>query len=376
MTNNSFFNEYSFFNESTETSLVKTEIVAKYFWAWAKVIIPQAKKRKTNIAYIDLFSGPGRYQDGSKSTPLLILERAIADQDMREKLITIFNDKNSDHTESLQQAIKSLENIETLKYPPQISNTEVGEELVQLLQKISDMPKLFFIDPWGYKGISSELIRSVIKDWGCDCILFFNYNRINMGLGNQKVEKHMKALFGEQIFNQLQEEIKIMDPHKRELIIIENISQEFKNIGGKYVLPFRFRNAKGKKTSHHLIFISKHILGYSIMKEIMAKESSSSEQGVPAFEYNPATKNQPLLFELFRPLDDLENMLLNDFAGQKIQMIDIYEQHHVDKRYIKKNYKDTLLKLEAEGKITVKPSASERRKNTFGDKVEVIFPYT
>ena len=51
MTNNSFF------NESTETSLVKAEIVAKYFWAWAKVIIPQAKKRKTNIAYIDFFLG-------------------------------------------------------------------------------------------------------------------------------------------------------------------------------------------------------------------------------------------------------------------------------------------------------------------------------
>ena len=42
MTNNSFF------NESTETSLVKAEIVAKYFWAWAKVIIPRAKKRKKN----------------------------------------------------------------------------------------------------------------------------------------------------------------------------------------------------------------------------------------------------------------------------------------------------------------------------------------
>ena len=150
-----------------------------------------------------------------------------------------------------------------------------------------------------------------------------------MGLGNQKVEKHMKALFGEQRFNQLQEEIKRMKPHERELIIIENISQELKNIGGEYVLPFRFIDAKKRKTSHHLIFISKHILGYSIMKEIMAKESSSSEQGVPAFEYNPATKNQPLLFELFRPLDDLENMLLNDFAGQKIQMIDILSLIHI-----------------------------------------------
>ncbi|NES77962.1 MAG: three-Cys-motif partner protein TcmP [Okeania sp. SIO1H6] len=361
-----------FFDESRETSLVKAEIVAKYFWAWAKVIIPQAKKWGKDIAYIDLFSGPGRYQDGSKSTPLLILERAIADEDMRERLITIFNDKNSDNTDSLQQAINSLENIETLKYQPRIFNTEVGEEVVQAFQQISLVPTLFFIDPWGYKGISRELIGSVIKDWGCDCIFFFNYNRINMGLGNQAVEKHMKALFSEQRFNQLKKELKEMQPYERELNIIENISQELKNIGSGYVLPFCFKNVEGTRTSHHLIFISKHIRGYSIMKEIMAKESSSSEQGVPIFEYNPATKYQPLLFELSRPLDELENMLLNEFSGQTITMIDIYNQHHVGKRYIKKNYKDALIKLETKSQIIAEPS--KRKKNTFGDKVKVIFP--
>lgn len=363
MTNNSFFDEFR------ETSLVKAEIVAKYFWAWAKVIISQAKKKGTNIAYIDLFSGPGYYQDGSKSTPLLILERAIADVDMRERLITIFNDKNSDNTDALQQAINSLPNIKILKHKPQVLNTEVGAEIVQAFQNI---PTLFFIDPWGYKGISRELISSVIKDWGCDCILFFNYNRINMGLENQAVEKHMKALFSEQRFNELKKQLPGMKPHERQLTIIENISQALKNIGGEYVLPFSFQSAKRTRTSHYLIFISKHILGYSIMKEIMAKESSSSEQGVPIFEYNPATKYQPLLFELSRPLDELENMLLNQFAGQTITMIDIYNQHHVGKRYIKKNYKDTLLKLEGQGKITTEPS--KRRKNTFGDKIKVIFP--
>jgi hypothetical protein len=108
------------------------------------------------------------------------------------------------------------------------------------------------------------------------------------------------------------------------------------------------------------------------MKEIMSKESSSSEKGVPAFEYSPATKYQPLLFELSRPLDDLENILLNNFAGQKIKMIDIYNQHYVDKPYFKKNYKDILIKLEAERQITANPSKG--RKNSFGNTVEVIFP--
>ena len=79
-----------FFVESTEQSQVKTAIVAKYFWAWAKVIMPTAKKHGGKIAYLDLFAGPGRYEDGTKSTPLLIIEQAIQDTNMRSMLVTVF----------------------------------------------------------------------------------------------------------------------------------------------------------------------------------------------------------------------------------------------------------------------------------------------
>ncbi len=74
--------DQNFFEESRDQSIVKATIVSKYFWAWAKVIIPTAKAHGGNIAYLDLFAGPGRYQDGTKSTPLLILQQAIADPDM------------------------------------------------------------------------------------------------------------------------------------------------------------------------------------------------------------------------------------------------------------------------------------------------------
>jgi hypothetical protein len=73
----------NFFDESREQSLVKATIVSKYFWAWAKVIISTVNKRQGGkIAYIDLFAGPGRYKDGTKSTPLLVLEKAIQDPDL------------------------------------------------------------------------------------------------------------------------------------------------------------------------------------------------------------------------------------------------------------------------------------------------------
>jgi len=367
----------SFFDESTDNSLVKAEIVAKYFWAWAKVIIPTAKKLSNKIAYIDLFSGPGRYKDGSKSTPLLILERAMADPDMSQMLVTLFNDKDSNNTQSLQQAIESIPDISRLTHKPILLNKEVGEEIVQAIKQINKIPTLFFIDPWGYKGLSLALIGSVIKDWGCDCIFFFNYNRVNMGLPNSYVDKHMDSLFGQERANALREQLKLKKPYERELVIVEGISQALKDIGGNYVLPFCFKTDTGTRTSHHLIFVSKNVRGYSIMKEIMAKESSSTEQGVPLFEYNSATQYQPLLFELSRPLDDLENMLLDEFAGQTLTMEEIYNRHNVGKRYISKNYKEALRKLEQQGKIIADRPASKRRKYkgeiTFGEKVTVTF---
>ena len=74
----------------------------------------------------------------------------------------------------------------------------MGEEIVKMFEEMSLVPTLFFVDPWGYKGLSLRLVNSVLKDWGCDCIFFFNYNRINMGLSNPFVKEHMNALFGEE----------------------------------------------------------------------------------------------------------------------------------------------------------------------------------
>lgn len=111
------------------------------------------------------------------------------------------------------------------------------------------------------------------------------------------------------------------------------------------------------------------------MKEIMAEESTDSEQGVPSFEYNPwATDQQPLLFQYSRPLDDLAGMLLADFAGNALTMKQIFDQHNVGTPYISRNYKDILIKLEADGEIQTNPPSDKRRKGTFGDKVKVMFP--
>jgi three-Cys-motif partner protein len=368
----------SFFSETTDQSEVKRSIIQKYFSAWSKVVIPTVKSHDNKIAYIDLFAGPGRYDDGKKSTPILILEKAIQDDDLRNMLVTLFNDKNENYSSALENAINEIPNIEKLKYKPKVYNNEIGEEIVKMFEKMKLVPTLFFVDPWGYKGLSLRLVNSVLKDWGCDCIFFFNYNRINMGLGNEFVVEHMNSLFGEKRANALRVKISEYCPEKREFAIVEELVLALKELGGNYVLPFCFKAESGKRTTHHLIFVSKHFKGYGIMKDIMAKESSSADQGVPSFVYNPADINFPNLFEYTRPLDDLAEMLIKEYAGKTIKMKDIYLDHSVGKRYISRNYKSVLCKLEKEGKIVANPPAENRRKIkgevSFSDDVIVKFP--
>jgi len=363
-----------FFEESKEQSLVKSAIVSKYFWAWAKVIMSQVKRGGKKIAYIDLFAGPGRYTDGTKSTPLLVLEQAINDPDMCQMLVTLFNDKDEDSSSSLERAIQELPGVERLKYKPTVMNKEVGTEMVKLFEQMKLVPTLFFVDPWGYKGLSLQLVNAVVKDWACECIFFFNYNRINMGLNNEFVEEHMNALFGQERADALRSKLETLSAADRELMIVEELCKALNPTNDRFVLPFRFRDERGTRTSHHLIFVSKHFLGYHIMKGVMARESSKQEQGVATFEYSPADKKYRLLFEMSRPLDDLESMLLNDCAGESLTFKELYETHSVNKPYIDSNYKQALVKLEKAGKITAEKPGKKRRSGTFADDVVITFP--
>jgi len=234
------------------------------------------------------------------------------------------------------------------------------------------VPTFSFIDPFGYKGLSLGLVQGVIKDWGCDCVFFFNYNRINAGISNPVVDQHIDALFGPSRASNLREVLPGRSPEQREALILEHLALAIRELGGKYILPFRFRNTTGTRSTHHLIFVSKHVRGYEIMKGIMAKASSTKDQGVPSFEYSPADASTPLLFSLSRPLDGLTDDLLERYAGRTMTMLQVYADHQVDTPFIKKNYKDALLTLEAERRIIAEPAL--RRKGTFGDTVKVTFP--
>jgi hypothetical protein len=156
-------------------------------------------------------------------------------------------------------------------------------------------------------------------------------------------------------------------------MVLEELSNALIEMGGEFVLPFRFKNEKGRLT-HHLVFVSKNFKGYEVMKGIMSKESSTEDQGVASFAYSPADESMPLLFELQRPIDDLGQMLQEEFAGCTMGVGQIYRQHSVGRPYLLKHYQEVLKALEKSGSIVVSDPQNKRRpKNTLAPRLNVTF---
>src|SRR5215831_12263834 len=132
-----------FFAESAPQSRIKARIVAQYFAVWAKVIVPATRQwGGTRIGYFDLYAGPGRYTDGTKSTPLMVLETAVADAALSSMLVSIFNDAAEEHATTLEAEIRRLPGIEKLKHQPQIVTSEVGDAMAEMFDKIRLIPSL------------------------------------------------------------------------------------------------------------------------------------------------------------------------------------------------------------------------------------------
>jgi hypothetical protein len=290
----------------------------------------------------------------------------------------MFNDKDYEYAERLRDVINAVPEIENLAHQPQVSNTAVGSEMADILRSTRRVPTLFFIDPWGYKGLSLELIGSAIRNWGCDCIFFFNYNRVNPGISNPSVIGLMNDLFGPGRADRLRDKVRGQSPDGRQSIIINELAEALREVGGRFVLPFEFRSSYGQRTSHYIIFVSKNFLGYHLMKEVMSK-LTSDEGEVRSFEYTPVKSPQlRLLFDLAAPfsITALKENLLGSFAGETLSARTVYERCSVDTPYTLKNVKDAIKELEADGEVTVDIPAEKRRRRgevTLADGRSVTF---
>jgi hypothetical protein len=95
----------------------------------------------------------------------------------------------------------------------------------------------------------------------------------------------------------------------------------------------------------------------------------------PTQKDGPRQEQQGFLFAVPGPLDDLEEMLLTEFAGRELTVREVFDEHNVGKRYTERNYKDALKKLIAAGTVsTIIPPGKKLIAGRLPDWCIVKFP--
>lgn len=348
---------------------IKSQIVVKYFTAWSRIV----RRRRSRLIYLDLFAGRGAHDSGDLSTAMQVIEKASEDPFLCANLIAILNDRKRSHTMNIDAVLSARGLKEKFAKGISIRNFAVDTLTPLYLEDISPGATFCLIDPHGFKGVTLKLIEVVIRNWGCDCVVFFSTSGINRNITLKPSTRHLKDLFTAQHYATVLEKYQQGD-ESGEMIALNQFRIACQEIGAKYFLPFQMNFDKTDRISHHLIFLSKHWLGFSIMKDVMA-DYSRKQDFIPLYICRDAEETQ-CTFGIGGLMDQLEARLTRDFQGCELSVLRICENiHERGLLFTTKNVKDALVKLADEQSILVSAVGGRTRKpGTMGDKCRIRFP--
>jgi three-Cys-motif partner protein len=348
-----------FFKNQSESSRIKANIVAEYFPQYSRILLryPQAE-----IRYVDLFSGPGIYEDGKYSTPILVAQQCAADSNLREKVRLVFNDKK--YGNALKENFEKIFRPDTFTKQPRFANKTVGSDkdihnyLSKPAQKKNPTPTLLFFDPWGYKDIDTEILAKFLENWGNELFLFFNIKRINAAIQNGKFEALMRLLFPIS-FEKIRHSSKYSSTvYERLSLIIENIANEFQMLckGTLYHTAFKFKEEDNRATSHFIIHFTKHPKGYALVKQIYYDfdniGATLEKDGVYTFDAKEMGSSKLQFADMNVEIlaDDLERQ----FKGRELSARQVFDIHQTDNKFCASHYAKTLRKMVKDGKVIAK----------------------
>lgn len=354
--------ENQFFEKQTMSSWVKASIVSEYFPKYCVIIV--SKHKPKCLRYIDLFAGPGKYEDGKPSTPLMIAQKCYQNENLRDSVRFIFNDmKYRDQLEAnfLKEFPKG-----SFRHIPFFADRVVGEndKVDKFLEKnthegkYNEYPSLLFIDPFGYKGIRTKVLAEFLKNWGNEIFIFLNTKRIHAALENNKFESLMMELFPTS-YNVIKQDRKYKSTVAERLqLIIDNLGREFQKIlpGTVYYTAFKFQEEDIDTTSHFIVHLTKSSRGFDLIKMIYNDFANVGTvfDGVNTYTFDVKQFNNPGI-ELFdmkeQNIDNLKNKLYQAYTGKTLSAYDLFEEHQITGKYCRSHYAQALRKLCSENKL-------------------------
>lgn len=361
----------NFFDQQKANSRIKARIVSEYFPHYCQIIA--SKHMPERFGYFDLFAGPGVYEDGQESTPILLARNCHRMEFLRQRLWMVFNDAY--WSEKLKENFEKHFSPTDFGYRPHFGHSMVGEEpeIDKFLRKswmkqnqngriYNECPSVLFIDPFGYKAIHTDVLTDFMKSWGNEVFIFINSKRINAALENSKFEEDLRNLLPTTF-----EQVKVDIRTKRTLgerlqVIINGIGEEFKRkFGHVFYTAFKFEEEDINTTSHFILHITKGPKGYELIKQIYndfdnVGAAFDAESNTYTFDAKMDNRPPSMFEEELRqaPIDTLAEELWKKYANQTISAQKLFDDEQKETKFCRMHYAMALRSLYSKGALQSK----------------------
>lgn len=144
-----------FFRERRAAAVFKHGILSRYTVVFAsKAGSTTAGNR---VVFLDGYAGPGRYEDGSDGSPLLLAQSAEFVGSYRD-VRGVFVESNVEHFANLQLVLGELGDPRFRALPGSID-----EHLTQILAQAGDAALFAFLDPFGAALARSRIVEDLLR---------------------------------------------------------------------------------------------------------------------------------------------------------------------------------------------------------------------
>jgi three-Cys-motif partner protein len=374
-------NSNEFFAELKEWSERKLKILEKYLDPFVKIL--GSTRTGGQVYYVDAFAGAGIYEDGSLGSAIRAAElaRQYRSENKSYQLECI-------NVEADRQSFQNLQE-NTQKYEDLVLNLfgTFSENAEQILYQISDSPALFFLDPFGVKGINWRTLKRIIhRNAVTDLWIRFDHTAVrrldgtfgSTHAGASKTFRILCDTYGIQDRAELHSLLSGQDAEARKQNAInlytKRLSRELsaaRNKGFAAAYPIRSIVEQDK---YFLVFATGHPRGAIIASELVCGMEETYQRELE--EYKATQPRQLSLFEKQKPtkeeiFQDKVTCLADDIwslcRGQYLSRVEVYERI-LPKWFGKlrsKHITSALKKLLADNRIVKSTGAPSDRKTYF-----------
>jgi three-Cys-motif partner protein len=294
----------------------------------------------------------GEHVDGS---PVIAVKagKEFVSKHPEKKLGVILVEEDPDHFAQLQSCLaKTAPHPENLQVVTKSANSRdyIPSVITGLRKRKS--PSFFLVDPYGHP-LSISVMNDILALPKSELLINLMWFRINMDMANEAVQHHITELFGD-------DDWKIQGFLSRHGAEKEEHFLEYfcRRLSAEFILPFRIRydaqedRMSGNRTKYYLIHASNNLKAVQLMKDVMWP--LGDEKGT--FDFSGTS--QGVLISASPQVEELKQILIREFAGQKIAFDDIRGKTW-SLPFVEKHYRSALQELRTSGVLKVTPVSSK-----------------